>query len=80
MEWKKIQDLKRQCYLPIDDRNDDTEYDMEKFAELIIRECICSIESYMSAYPNAYSTYQEGILRGMEESIRLIENKSFWIE
>ena len=39
MDWRKIDALKRQCYLPIDDRNDDTEYDMEKFAELIIREC-----------------------------------------
>jgi hypothetical protein len=36
---ERIQELKDQCYIPIVDRDSDTEYDMEKFAELIIREC-----------------------------------------
>ena len=36
---KRIQELKAQCYIPIVDRVGDNEYDMEKFAELLIREC-----------------------------------------
>jgi len=36
---KRIQELKAQCYIPIVDRVDDNEYDLEKFAELLIREC-----------------------------------------
>jgi hypothetical protein len=36
---QRIQELKAQCYIPIVDRVGDTEYDMEKFAELLIREC-----------------------------------------
>ena len=35
----KIEELKKQCYISVADRNGDNEYDMEKFAELIIREC-----------------------------------------
>ena len=36
---KRILELKDQCYIPIADRYSDTEYDMDKFAELIIDEC-----------------------------------------
>ena len=36
---KRIKELKDQCYIPIIDRVGDSEYDMEKFAELIVREC-----------------------------------------
>ena len=36
---KRIQELKDQCYISIVDRTGDTEYDMEKFAQLLIREC-----------------------------------------
>ena len=36
---KRIQELKAQCYISVADRVGDTEYDMEKFAELLIREC-----------------------------------------
>lgn len=35
----KIKELKKQCYISVADRVGDTEYDMEKFAELLIREC-----------------------------------------
>ncbi len=37
----KIQSIKKQCYICLldPDRNGDLEYDMEKFAELLIREC-----------------------------------------
>ena len=37
----KIEELKKQCYIYIldSDRNCDIEFDMEKFAELIIKEC-----------------------------------------
>ncbi len=36
---KRIQELKDQCYIPVAERVGDTEYDMEKFALLLIREC-----------------------------------------
>ena len=36
---KRIQELKDMCYIPIAERVDDTEYDMEKFANLIVRWC-----------------------------------------
>ena len=39
---KRIQELKDQCYIPIVDRDGDTEYDMEKFAKLIVLE-MCSL-------------------------------------
>ena len=35
----KIEELKKQCYLNLLVREDDNEYDMELFAELIIKEC-----------------------------------------
>ncbi len=43
---EKIKELKKQCYISVadPDRNGDIEYDMEKFAELIIKECIASID------------------------------------
>lgn len=43
---KRIQQLKKECYISIIDRPDDNEYDMEKFAELIIKECIGIIEDH----------------------------------
>ena len=36
---KRIQELKDQCYISVADQDGDTEYDMDKFAELLIREC-----------------------------------------
>ena len=33
---KRIQKLKDQCYIPVADRVDGNEYDMDKFAHLII--------------------------------------------
>ena len=37
---KRILELKDQCYIPVADRYGDTEYDIDKFAELIVTECI----------------------------------------
>lgn len=48
--------------------------EIKDLIEMITRECVDVIHYHMSAYPNAYSTYQEGIHEGMVESIRLIEN------
>ena len=36
----KIENLKKQCYISLIDRDGDMEYDMEKFAELIIKETL----------------------------------------
>ena len=36
---QKIENLKNQCYISLIDRDGDMEYDMELFAELIIKEC-----------------------------------------
>lgn len=37
----KIEAIKKQCYISLTDpdRNGDIEYDMEKFAKLIVQEC-----------------------------------------
>ena len=35
----KIEELKKQCYISVADRNGDNEYDMEKFAKLIVQAC-----------------------------------------
>ena len=36
---EKIKEIMYECYVPLVERLDDNLYDMEKFAELIIREC-----------------------------------------
>ena len=36
----KIENLKKQCYISLIDRDGDMEYDMEKFAELIVKETL----------------------------------------
>ena len=36
----KIENLKKQCYISLIDRDGDMEYDMKKFAELIIKETL----------------------------------------
>ena len=36
---KLILELKDQCYISVADQDGDTEYDMDKFALLLIREC-----------------------------------------
>ena len=36
---RRIQELKDMCYIPIAERVGNTEYDMEKFANLIVRLC-----------------------------------------
>lgn len=43
-----ISDIKKQCYLSINDRdeNEDCLYDMEKFVKMIVNECINAIEDY----------------------------------
>jgi hypothetical protein len=41
---QRIQELKAQCYIPIVDRVGDTEYDMEKFAVLLVKECISVLD------------------------------------
>jgi ethanolamine ammonia-lyase large subunit len=43
---KRIEQLKKECYISIIDRQGDNEYDLEKFAELIIKECIGIIEDH----------------------------------
>lgn len=37
---QKIADIMKECYVPLVERDGDNVYDMEKFAKLIIRECI----------------------------------------
>ena len=37
---QKIENLKNQCYISLIDRDGDMEYDMEKFAELIVKETL----------------------------------------
>ena len=44
----KIENLKKQCYISLIDRDGDMEYDMEKFAELIIKECQLRVEQYIN--------------------------------
>ena len=44
---EKIQKIKEQCYIPVVTRYGDSEYDMEKFAELIVQECILLIQNEM---------------------------------
>jgi len=39
-----IKELKDKCYESVSERNNDNEYDMEKFAELIVRECIAQVQ------------------------------------
>lgn len=36
----KIKEIMKECYVPLVERDGDNLYDMEKFAELIIKECI----------------------------------------
>ncbi|CAB4127464.1 hypothetical protein UFOVP84_200 [uncultured Caudovirales phage] len=36
----KIENLKKQCYISLIDRDGNMEYDMKKFAELIIKETL----------------------------------------
>lgn len=36
---ERIKEFKDQCYISIINRNGDNEYDMEKFAQLIVKEC-----------------------------------------
>ena len=45
---QKIENLKNQCYISLIDRDGDMEYDMEKFAELIVRECQLRVEQYIN--------------------------------
>jgi hypothetical protein len=37
---ERIQELKDQCYISVADQDGDTEYDMDKFARLLILKCI----------------------------------------
>ena len=37
---QKIENFKNQCYISLIDRDGDMEYDMEKFAELIVKETL----------------------------------------
>jgi hypothetical protein len=41
-----IEQFKKQCYLSVIDRDGDNEYDLDKFANLIIHECIHIIEDF----------------------------------
>ena len=41
-----INEIMKECYLGLAERQGDNEYNMEKFAELIINQCIdCCIDS-----------------------------------
>jgi hypothetical protein len=52
----KIKELKKQCYINLVDRTDDMEYDMEKFAELIIKECVQKMSDINQEYANLHLT------------------------
>ncbi len=41
---KKIQNIMKECYIPVIDRDGDGEYDMEKFAKLLILHCAQAAE------------------------------------
>ncbi len=41
-----IEQFKKQCYISVIDRDGDNEYDLDKFANLIIHECIHIIEDF----------------------------------
>lgn len=82
---ERIKELKEQAeQYALDKANegDDEDFDysfdddfQEKFADLIIKECIDVIDYHMSIYRTSNSIYEKGIHDGMAESIRLIENK-----
>jgi hypothetical protein len=50
---ERIKELKDQCYICLIDRDDDNEYDMEKFAELIVRECLDIVNRKEYSYHEA---------------------------
>ena len=45
---EKIQNIMKECYIPVIYRVGDSEYDMEKFAKMIIHECYKSANQYIA--------------------------------
>lgn len=57
----KIEAIKKQCYISVadPDRNGDNEYDMEKFAKLIVQECSELIFKYAPSDESAVELSSE---------------------
>jgi len=53
---ERIKELKDQCYISIIDQNGDNEYDMEKFAQLIVRECVQVVNAADDSCEDYYGT------------------------
>jgi len=71
---QRIKELKDQCYIPIIDRDGDTEYDMEKFAQLVIRKCVQQIDQVKQTKAEQAATeYTQGFDHGMVIAIKTIK-------
>ncbi len=66
----RIEELKKQCYVSVIDRDGDNEYDMDKFAALIIQEVIAAVYDEIQ-YATSYAIASE-----TREAI----NKQFGVE
>ena len=71
---KRIQELKDQCYIPIVDRDGDTEYDMEKFAQLIIKD----YEKLLPEICPWVDADKEGLMYGWH--VQFVARKHFGVE
>jgi len=60
---ENIENLKKQCYISIVDRDGDMEYNMQKFAELIVKECyqICK-DNLIAGDDYGELNYNDGVM------------------
>lgn len=61
---EKIKEVMSKCYVPVIERDGDNEYNMEKFAELIIRDVLSNVWDEVQ-----YSTSQ-GIANEIDEKLK----------
>jgi hypothetical protein len=69
---KKIEELAEQAGLKLNELPDDIFIPLEKFAELLVRECAKSVSN---VYKQGGGTYGETILKQFDVSLNIKNNK-----
>jgi len=69
---ERIRELYNQCFVVLENDSPNTAFDFEKFAELIVRECIHLVNN--SQHQNSLDKYDE-YFKGFNESLVFAQNR-----
>jgi hypothetical protein len=67
---ERIKELYNQCFVVLENQSPNTGFDFEKFAELIVRECLNVVENLSPGYEDYRDQIEDAFRRDCMEEIK----------